>query len=631
MSLISALNSAVSGLRANQVGLDVVSRNVANAGTEGYTKKVAPRENAIAGNEGIGVRTLAVQRNVDFHLQHKLRSEESRMHRLDVVSDFLRRVDDLFGKPHDETSIAADINKLATNLSAMIDAPENAGVRSAVVARADAVARNLNYLSTEVQNMRGEAERGIAASVEDVNISLQAIADLNKEIANRKAFNLTTADLEDRRDLHVQTVAANMDIRYIERTDGALQVFTNSGHTLVSDRAARLEFDSRQVLTPETLYSANAEENGVGVLKLIGAGGTTIDLMQDGPPRHGKIAAYLELRDDRLVEAQNQLDEIAHSLTTALQDQQVGLSPSAFDPAGGGVNLSTVFPAPNAAVRADDRLSLTLVSGGRERTLTAYFVSPLPADTSTLASRVVDPDNAVFVDANAANLGAALETALDSKINGFASPSAGHFAIEDSLRPLVRDITFHRPSLSTSNGPQLNVFRDGNGITAEQRDYSGSISGDENQKRGYAMRISVNTAVASDTQTLVSYTNPDGSTVPVGDVTRPKALLDRLVDETMTFAQSTGLGGTAAPYRGTVLDLASSVVSYQGMESANVTDLASDQKTRTKHLDERFTSASGVNVDDEMAQLIMLQSAYAASAKVVQTVDQMLAELLSMR
>ncbi|MGC2855646.1 flagellar hook-associated protein FlgK [Novispirillum sp. DQ9] len=625
MSLLGALNSAVTGLKVNQLAVDVTSRNVANAGTEGYTRKISPRENMIVGSNGAGVRANATTRQVNFHLQERLRVEQSRFAKLDVQSDYLRQVDQMFGSADQEGSISYAINDLAIALGALVDTPENAGVRAAVISQADTIARQLNQMSGTIQNLRSQAEQSIAAAVDDVNDALKAIEDLNREIANRKTAGQSTADLEDRRDVHLATVAHNLDIRTIERSDGSLAVFTNGGYTLVSDKASRLEFDNRHLLSAEDLYSDTAEERGVGTLTLVSPGGTRADLLKSSPPREGKIAGLLDMRDNALVEAQNQLDELAHSLAVSLSDDVTDITAE---------NYTFALPAPPAD---GDRLALTYQTSGGSRTVTAYFVEP--PITASMADRVPDPDNTVFVDRTAADPAAALIAALGTlspavptgATGVIESAAAGEVSVPAGSRNLIKGLSYHSLTTDSATGPALNLFRDGNPLVGAPKDYTAAVGDDTYVRRGYAARISVNTDLTNDNTRLVTYVQDDGTETALGDTTRASLLLDRLTTYTMTFSRDTALGGQSTAYKGTVLDMSRALTSYQGMQAAATKAQATDQATRTQLLEERFQSQSGVNVDDEMAQLIMLQSSYAACAKVVRTVDAMFESLLSLK
>ncbi len=625
MSLLGALNSAVSGLRVNQLGVDVVSRNIANAGTDGYTRKISPRENMMVGPNGAGVRTTATIRDVNFHLQERLRAEQSRSARLDVSADYMSQIDQMFGSADSEGGISYTINDLAVTLGSMVDNPENAGVRGAVMARADAVARQLNQMTTTIQGLRTRAEQSIAATIDDVNSALKSIEALNREIANRATGGHTTADLEDRRDLHLKTVAENLDVRTILRPDGSMTVFTSGGYTLVSDRASRLEFDGQHLIGADQLYSTDAESRGVGTLVLVSPGGTRADLLKGAPPREGKIAGLIEMRDEVLVQAQNQLDELAHALTVALSDKVTDVT---------GTDYTHTLPTPPTA---GDRFALTYLTAAGPRTVTAYFVTaPI---TDSMKDRVPDPDNTVFVDRNAADPAAAMITAMGNLSPAVPTGGTGviHSAVPGEVtmpagsRNLIRSATYHTLSTSTSDGPQLNVFKDGSPLVGTPKDYTTDVGDDTWARRGYAGRISLNTELQSDNLKLVTYTHDDGSTTPLGDITRPALILERLTETTFNFSKDTALGGQGSPYKGTILDMARAMTTSQGLQATNAKDMAEDQGVRTQLLNERVLGQSGVNVDDEMAQLIMLQSSYSACAKVVRSVEAMFDVLLSIK
>ena len=80
--LTTALLAATSGLRAAQTGIDLVSRNVANATTVGYTRKTIVQTPLIVGGEGQGVRLGDIERNVNARLQVEVRSAPRLMMRL---------------------------------------------------------------------------------------------------------------------------------------------------------------------------------------------------------------------------------------------------------------------------------------------------------------------------------------------------------------------------------------------------------------------------------------------------------------------------------------------------------------------------------------------------------------------
>ncbi len=112
MSLTTSLLHARSGMIAAQSGLDVVSRNIANAETEGYTKKSHNQENLVIGGVGRGVKTNEVTRKVNDNLLRELRDQNASIEKLDVLDEFLGRLELEFGKPGDKKSIADKMNAL---------------------------------------------------------------------------------------------------------------------------------------------------------------------------------------------------------------------------------------------------------------------------------------------------------------------------------------------------------------------------------------------------------------------------------------------------------------------------------------------------------------------------------------
>ena len=96
----------------------------------------------------------------------------------------------------------------------------------------------------------------------------------------------------------------------------------------------------------------------------------------------------------------------------------------------------------------------------------------------------------------------------------------------------------------------------------------------------------------------------------------------------MTYSAATGLGSAAQPYSGTLTQYLSEFVSQQAQASTAATNLQQGQDTVLTALQQRFNDQSGVNIDTEMSNLIALQNAYGANARVMTTIQQMFSTLL---
>jgi len=613
MTLSSALGAALSGLNVAQSGIDVTARNIANIGTPGYTRKVPNQVNALAGGEGIGVRREAAQRQIDEFLQQQMRVASAGAASLNVKASMLSRVDAMFGAPSSNNSIAGSISALATALQELAGNPEAPAARQSLLNQAGNFAAQLNTMSQTVQNMRLEAERNIAAAVESANALLKTIAEVNNQISQRQASNQSVGDLQDKRDMAINELSRLMDVRVTNRDDGTVTIFTSGGQLLLDRTAVELSFNE-QTQIDATSSRAN---DGVGTITL-SANGTTIDLLAAGAIRSGAIAGYLEMRDTVLPQAQAQLDELAAQLALALSQEEVA-GTAATDGAAAGFELDT------AALLPGNSMTLSYTVGGVPSTVTIIRVED-PATLPLTNAATADPNDTVIgINFNQpmAAIVAALQAALPPEVV-VSNPSGEVIRFLDDGLAGTSDINALSATVTPAGladgSTGMALFVDGpNG-----KIFSNSLDNPP-QKTGFASRIQVNPAVIADDTLLVAY----DTDVPLGDATRVHDLIDRLTGQSRYFAPSTGIGGTTSPFNGTIDSFARRLVSFQSSQAANAQRDAEAQQIVASSLQDRFDAQTGVNIDDEMSNLLLLQNAYSANARVITTVKQLFDVLMS--
>ena len=171
------------------------------------------------------------------------------------------------------------------------------------------------------------------------------------------------------------------------------------------------------------------------------------------------------------------------------------------------------------------------------------------------------------------------------------------------------------PVATQDNGLQLALFSDG------ALAYSASFDGGS-QKAGFAGRITVNAAVIQDSDLLVNYSTspPTGG----GDPARPLELLQRFNDTAFTFAPGTGIGSANVPLSTTVSEFAQRIVNFQGQQAEIGLATQDAQAIVVGALNDRFLDDTGVSVDNELARLTELQNAYAANARVMSVVQELM-------
>ena len=156
--------------------------------------------------------------------------------------------------------------------------------------------------------------------------------------------------------------------------------------------------------------------------------------------------------------------------------------------------------------------------------------------------------------------------------------------------------------------------------------YSGAISGLGSQRLGFAGRIAVNPALLTDPSRLVVFqTSP---LTDSGDATRPNFLYDRLNSAVLEFTPQSGIGTVDAPFSGSLPAFLRQIMSQQGEAAAAAESLQQGQAVVVQSLQKRFNDSASVNIDQEMAHLLNLQNAYAANARVLSAVREMLDALM---
>lgn len=335
---LQALNSALTGLRVAQQQLNILSNNIANVGTPGYTRKILPQSTqTLSTGEGIGVLSDVVIRKVDMNLTRDLWTQVSSVSTNEVKARYLTSIEAFNGPPDKELSIAAYISALKDQFSALSDIPEDTFQLQATLNQAISVSNKFNEFGELITQLRQDAQDEITTSINTINAALEQIADLNTQIKNATSVERSSADLQDRRDEAIKKLAEELSITYFSRGDGVIVVQTSTGVELASESASPLSF-APTAITPTTTYPANV----AGVY----ADGTasdpgSFDITQTN--LGGRLGGLLELRDTTLLQYQAQLDEMAHKLALRFDAQGLRL----FTDAAGVVPADTP-PDPNA-------------------------------------------------------------------------------------------------------------------------------------------------------------------------------------------------------------------------------------------------------------------------------------------
>ena len=618
MSLSQALATAMSGLRANQAALALVSSNVANAETPGYVRKTLSQVQATTADYGSSVRIDGVNRELDQFLQTQLRTETSGAAYADIRASFLANLQGVYGDPDSSGTLESALNTLTTAVQALSTSPDSQSARIGVVNAAQMLAQQLNATSQGIQSLRQSAESGLDNAVTTANNALQQIATINNQLVNGRQTDASTASLLDQRDQYITQLSQLMDVRVVTNNLNQVSVFTNSGVQLVGVEAAQLSFNAQGTVTPNAQWNSDPSKSSLGSITINFPQGGSMDLISSGAIRSGAIAAYIELRDDTLVQAQAQLDQLAASMSSALSDKTTaGTALPPGPPDGYDLDLSGLQDGNVVHLTYKDNIT------GVTHNLSIVRVDD-PSVLPLSNAATVDPNDEVLgidFSGGMASVISQLNTALTASAGlQFSNPAGSTLRVLDDGIGNRVDInaasvtTTALPTALAAGSPEVSLFTDGG--TA----YTGAITAGGTQQTGLAARISINPYLLADPSKLTVF----GASTASGDSTRANFILNQLTSATLYYGPQTGIGTTAQPYKGSLMSFTQQILSTQG----NAAALADGQDVVLNTLQNKMNATSGVNIDDEMAHLLALQNAYSANARVMATVKDMYAALL---
>lgn len=327
MSLAGSLSIAASGLLNINRHLAVVSQNVANVGTPGYARQVLPQSSMTAADQGMGVRSAVAQRQIDLHLQQAALHQASTVAGLDVAAAALSAIDVVHGATGAGDDLASLLGRVEDRFTRLASDPASQPSQAAVVAAADALARQVRGLGAAYGGARQAAQDAVVADVATLNATLRQIGGLSDSIVQVRAMGLSSADLENQRDAARGKLAGLIDVRAMATPSGHLLLATPSGLSLPTRFIDPPFAVNASTLDATSFYPGGGAPavtlSGIDVTTRLGT---------------GRLAANLGMRDDVVPTFQAELDEFAFTLSRRFEAQGLRLfsDPVGTVPAGGG-------------------------------------------------------------------------------------------------------------------------------------------------------------------------------------------------------------------------------------------------------------------------------------------------------
>ncbi|KZL23133.1 flagellar hook-associated protein FlgK [Pseudovibrio sp. WM33] len=606
MGLGAALNAAMSGLSLTKAQLAVTARNVANADVDGYTlKTIVGTEVHNTSTSSSSVLTNQIQRQVNTQLQSAYWESLSDTAYATQYNEYITQLDQMFGKVGDPSSIPSLMNNFTNALTSLATDPSSQSAQEVAVNAAEELSRSINSSAEKTQEMRRDADAGIADEVTQVNSILKEIENLEDSIVVERSAGRETAHLQDQMDRQLEALTGKMDVEIKQDSDGLLRISTKSGATLYNHRASELQFTPRPTL-------------GVGVE------GSSIEIkLQSGAVRElssydlksGSMGALVELRDNTLPETQARLDELASQMALSLSQQTsegVAADDGGAPPAATGLSVDT-----SKLQSSGDTIELEFDVNGESRKVTFVAVTdpsllPLSSDVTADSNDIV---HGIVIPATSTALESQISSALGSGFD-VSVDAAGELKVLSPTSPGTIEITGltakNTRTVTAADGAEIPLFVDTKG---DGGPYTGALE-DGGQKTGFAQRMTVNKAIVDDPSLLAGEPDKQSSE-------RANLLKSRLTETEYTYAPSSGIGAKNAPYVGTISDFGIETVVKQSQIASAATSAASNSKAVTSIAKNAYENSYKVDVDEELVKLTELQNAYAANARVLSAIDEM--------
>lgn len=313
----SILNISVSGMNAAQVGLQTVQHNVANANTDGYSRQKITQATRIpnatgAGYIGTGTQVSSVNRLYDSFLSGQVNKAQTTLSALQASASQMESIDQLLADP--TAGVAPAIEDFFSAAQEVGAYPSSVAARQTLVSSSQVLVNRFAVMGETINSLNDQINTQITTDVDALNGLASQLAAVNGEIANAAGTGYQPNDLLDRRDLLISEIGKIVDVSVTTvTTDGGVsadyapvQIYMGNGHVLVSEASANKVSVVRSSEDPAQLtFSLGGKE--------VHAGDVT----------GGSLGGLLTFRDGTLATAQNSLGQVAFALASSFNEQHM--------------------------------------------------------------------------------------------------------------------------------------------------------------------------------------------------------------------------------------------------------------------------------------------------------------------
>ncbi len=560
MSLYSSIRMAANTLRADEIGMQVVGQNIANAATPGYIREEviftpAPTQHLGGLLLGMGVQVEAVIQKIDNFLEERLRGSVSDKLSSETQEQIYAQLEQLIGELG-ETDLSTRLNEFFGSIAEILNQPESRSVRNLAVLQAKTLTQDFNRMAERINDIRGNLNDRSRVMAEEMNRLTEEIRELNVRITETEGGDVSKSDavgLRDQRLQALEKLAELVSIRVRERDNGTVTVYCGADF-LVYEGIARQ----------------------VGVVEDTDRGMTVTDIHIEETDsaldsEAGEYRGLLVARDQVLGDYLDQLNEFAKTLAFEFNKMYAsGQGLVGFDEA---TSLNTVDAVDEPLDSEEVGLDLTPVNGSFQ---------VLVYNKKTGLTKTTD----VIVDLNGLGDDTTLESLVDDLklidgIDAEITPSNGL-----KITSLSSDLEFGFAADTSGLLACLGINTFFTGITALDLGVDESVEADP------ALFAASREGIGKDTDNAIELAGFLDIPIESQNDDSLAVMYDRMVSD-----------------------------ATQG--SAITRAVANGSRVFEQTLRGQKLAVSGVSLDEEAVRLIAFQRQYHASARFIQTLEEL--------
>ncbi|AWH33146.1 MULTISPECIES: flagellar hook-associated protein FlgK [Stenotrophomonas] len=619
----SVLSTGTNALLAFQRALATTSHNVANINTPGYSRQkvdfaTATPQNFGYGEVGNGTRIVDIRRAADQLAISRLLDSSGELARLQQLSTMADRVDALFSDT--ATNVSGMWSNFFDTVSGLSSNAAGTADRQNMLDSANALANRFQQLNTHLNNLNGEVNNGLIGGATEVNRLASEIAQINGAIGTNIAG--ASPDLLDRRDQLVAQLVGYTGGTAVIQDGGFMNVYTAGGNALVVGTTASKVTTVADPYQPERLQLALQTQSGT----------ITLDPKAVG----GQIGGLMEFRDTVLTPAQAELGKMAVGLAetfnsshrngvdlygqmggdffnlgaprvtgntantgtasisasygdlSKLDAQNIVLKYDGTQWQASRADTGATIPMTGTGTAADPLVisGVELVVGGTPATNDRFLLQPTAGVAGSLSVAITDASR--IAAAAAIKGAAALANTGTGKLSGVTVTDASNANLRNPAA-----IVFTSATTYTIDGGAPQTYTPGQTISAN----GWSFVLDGAPKTGDTFNITPTPAGSSDNSNAIALSKVEDAKAFNGG----------------TVTLNGALGGLT-----TQVGAAARSAEYSLSAQQVITDQAQSARD----------SISGVNLDEEAADMLRLQQAYQAASQLISTADNMFQTIL---